>query len=161
MTLKLGDSLRRNIDAGLANSGHGVVVLSKNFFNKQWPQYELDALVQTEISQGRKCILPIWHGVTHQDVYSYSPSLADKVADLSTLGLDTLCHRISDVIGSPTNRPVNSRELSKPKNQHIDDEEKCPNCGQKGEIFGYEGGDGDSFCWFECDHCGHFQPLTG
>lgn len=36
--LRIGDSLRRKIDAGLANSRFGVVVLSPNFFAKNWPQ---------------------------------------------------------------------------------------------------------------------------
>ncbi len=160
MTLKLGDSLRRNIDKGLSASKFGVVIFSPSFFEKQWPQYELDSLVQIELNRGSKCILPIWHKVTHKDVFSYSPSLADKVADVSTLGLERLCTRISDVIGAPSLAP--QPQLLRPATTvaEIDDEEKCPKCGQKGEIFGYDGSEGDSFCWFECNHCGHFQPLT-
>src|SRR5207244_1479019 len=38
--LKLGDSLRRKIDQGLAQSRHGLVIMSKNFFSKPWPQKE-------------------------------------------------------------------------------------------------------------------------
>jgi hypothetical protein len=37
-TQTLGDSLRREIDHGLANSCFGIVVLSKYFFEKDWPQ---------------------------------------------------------------------------------------------------------------------------
>jgi TIR domain len=77
--LKLGDSLRRSIDSGLRQSRFGVVVLSKAFFAKQWPQYELDSLVAREIEEGR-VILPIWHGVSKLDVMNFSPRLADKVA---------------------------------------------------------------------------------
>ncbi len=36
-TLKLGDSLRRSIDSGLAQSRFGIVVLSHVFFQKEWP----------------------------------------------------------------------------------------------------------------------------
>ncbi|WP_280940082.1 TIR domain-containing protein [Mesorhizobium sp. L2C067A000] len=43
-TLKIGDSLRRNIDAGLRNSRFGIVVLSSAFFSKEWPARELDGL---------------------------------------------------------------------------------------------------------------------
>jgi hypothetical protein len=35
--LRIGDSLRRKIDYGLAHSTFGVVVLSKSFFAKGWP----------------------------------------------------------------------------------------------------------------------------
>jgi hypothetical protein len=41
-TLKVGDSLRRSIDQGLAKSRHGIVVISPNFLKKDWPQKELD-----------------------------------------------------------------------------------------------------------------------
>ncbi|HUF99820.1 MAG TPA: DUF1883 domain-containing protein, partial [Ilumatobacter sp.] len=44
-TLRIGDSLRRNIDHGIAKSRFGLVVLSNAFFAKGWPQYELDGLV--------------------------------------------------------------------------------------------------------------------
>lgn len=43
--LKIGDSLRRKIDTGLAKSRFGVIVLSRSFFGKGWTNYELDGLV--------------------------------------------------------------------------------------------------------------------
>ncbi len=77
--LNVGDSLRREIDRGLANSQFGVVVLSEFFFKKEWPQKELDGLVTLE-SKGLSRILPIWHKVSIDEVSHYSPTLADKVA---------------------------------------------------------------------------------
>ena len=78
-TLNVGDSLRREIDRGLAGSRFGVVVLSESFFKKEWPQKELDGLVALE-TQGLSRILPIWHKVSVDEVARYSPTLADKVA---------------------------------------------------------------------------------
>lgn len=79
--LRIGSSLRRSIDAGLANSRFGVVVLSEPFFRKGWANYELDGLVTREMSEGgRQLILPLWHRVTKDEVIRYSPSLADKLA---------------------------------------------------------------------------------
>jgi len=77
--LRIGDSLRRKIDAGLANSRFGIVVLSRSFFGKGWTNYELDGLVTRTIS-GEQILLPIWHEITKQELIEYSPSLADKVA---------------------------------------------------------------------------------
>ena len=77
--LRLGDSLRRKIDTGLANSRFGVVVLSRSFFQKEWPNYELDGLVTRAVS-GEQVMLPIWHEITKKELIEYSPSLADKVA---------------------------------------------------------------------------------
>jgi hypothetical protein len=77
--LRIGDSLRRKIDAGISRSRFGIVVLSVPFFSKSWPQYELDGLVTMAVS-GRQVLLPLWHGVSKNDVINQSPSLADKVA---------------------------------------------------------------------------------
>ena len=99
--LKIGDSLRRSIDKGLVNSRFGVVILSPSFFAKNWPQYELDGLVQREMNVG-KVILPIWHKVSKNEVLSYSPSLADKFAMSTTqYTLEELAAAISEVL-NPT-----------------------------------------------------------
>ena len=54
-------------------------MLSESFFEKGWPAYELDGLVTRTVS-GEQVLLPVWHGVTKQQVMDYSPSLADKLA---------------------------------------------------------------------------------
>src|SRR5215469_16836052 len=77
--LHLGDSLREKIDVGLKKCDYGIVVVSHAFFAKNWPQNELDALFALE-RQSRKIILPIWKGVTKDDVQEYSPLLAARLA---------------------------------------------------------------------------------
>ncbi|MCL2453450.1 MAG: toll/interleukin-1 receptor domain-containing protein [Alphaproteobacteria bacterium] len=96
--LKVGDSLRRSIDRGLAASRFGIVILSPSFFAKQWPQYELDGLVSKEM-EGGKVILPIWHKVSKTEVMSYSPSLADKMAlNTVTNTIEELAISLADVL---------------------------------------------------------------
>lgn len=82
-TLQPGDSISRPIDKGLANSKCGLVVLSNAFLQKRWPEYELRGLVSREISED-KVILPIWHGVTREQVIAFSPPLADRLAIVTT-----------------------------------------------------------------------------
>jgi len=77
--LKIGDSLIKKIDEGLRLSKYGIAVLSRDFFRKNWTEYELNGLVAREMN-GVKVILPIWHNVTRDEVLSFSPTLADKVA---------------------------------------------------------------------------------
>jgi len=77
--LRIGESLRRRIDQGLAASRFAVVVLSPSYFAKGWPQYELDGIVTLSVA-GRQNLLPIWHDLGHADVMAKSPSLADKLA---------------------------------------------------------------------------------
>lgn len=93
-TLELGDSIRRAIDRGLRQSRFGIVILSKAFFEKGWTQYELDALVERETSARAKVILPVWHGVSHDEVAEYSQALAGKRAARS----DDLEQVISEIV---------------------------------------------------------------
>jgi hypothetical protein len=97
-SLKVGDSLRRSIDQGLSQSRFGVVVLSPDFFKKQWSQWELDGLVARQNSGSGEVILPVWHQVGRDDVLNFSPPLADKVAVNSSLGLDEVARRLAAVI---------------------------------------------------------------
>ncbi len=96
--LRIGDSLRRRIDDGLAHSSFGVVIFSHSFFAKGWAQYELDGLVGLTIA-GRQRMLPIWHNISKDEVQSYSPSLADKVArTTATSSLADIATEIAAVI---------------------------------------------------------------
>jgi len=100
-TLTLGDSLRRSIDRGLAQSRYGVVILSPHFFAKEWTQYELDGLVTKEVSSG-KTILPVWHNITREDVSRFSPTLADKLAVSTGKGLNAVVEEILRALRVPT-----------------------------------------------------------
>ncbi len=95
-SLKLGDRLRESIEKGLAKSRYGVVIVSKNFFGKDWPQRELDALFSLE--RGEKKILPIWYGVSKEEVENYSTILASRVAAKSSEGIPQIVRKILDVI---------------------------------------------------------------
>lgn len=98
--LTVGDSLRRKIDEGLANSRYGIVVLSTSFFAKNWPQSELDGLFNKEVAgTGTKVILPVWHNITHAEVSEKSPMLAGRYAVNSEEGLDTVVRKLREAMG--------------------------------------------------------------
>ncbi len=100
--LRIGDSLRRKIDRGLANSRFGIVVISRDFIRKGWPNYELDGLV-TRAVDGQQILLPIWHNVTRDEVLEYSPSLADKVArSTATHTIEMIVAEIAEMILGPS-----------------------------------------------------------
>ena len=97
-SLRVGDSLRRSIDRGLAQSRFGIVVLSPHFFEKQWSQWELDGLVSRQMGSSDNVILPIWLGLTREEVLSYSPPLADKFALNADADLDEVVARLVEAI---------------------------------------------------------------
>jgi hypothetical protein len=106
--LRLGDSLREQIDQGLATCRFGIVILSRNFFSKEWPQRELNGLVARE-SSGNKIILPIWHEITQEEIGKYSPILADKVAVSTSKGLDIVANQILDVLNETEEQEQNQK----------------------------------------------------
>lgn len=79
ISLKLGDSLRRSIDTGLAKSAVGLIVISPHFIGKAWPERELAGLTSLALA-GRGRIIPLWHQIGHDDVLDFSPPLADLFA---------------------------------------------------------------------------------
>jgi hypothetical protein len=101
-TLRIGDSLRQKIDRGLSTSRVGLVVLSRSFVAKGWTNYELDGIVTRTIS-GEQILLPIWHDITKQEVVSFSPSLADKVArSTATHTVEEIAREIADLLQNRT-----------------------------------------------------------
>lgn len=44
LQMKVGQSIRQEIESGIAGCRFGVVIVSPHFFAKQWTQAELDAL---------------------------------------------------------------------------------------------------------------------
>lgn len=104
LTLEVGDSLRESIDKGLSSSTFGVVVLSHAFFAKQWPTRELNGLVAKAMGEGRKVVLPVWHGIGRQEVESYSYPLADLVAARSDEGVEAVADSLERVVrnGAPS-----------------------------------------------------------
>ena len=96
--LKIGDSLRKKIDKGIANSNFGIIVISRDFISKGWTNYELDGLI-TRAVNGEQTMLPIWHNITKREVIDYSPSLADKLArNTSDFTVEEIADEITDLI---------------------------------------------------------------
>ncbi len=97
--LRIGNNLRRKIDAGLSRSRFGIVVLSPSFFAKNWTQYELDGLVTREMT-GEQIILPLWHRLTKVEIIRQSPSLAGRVArSTSDFTIEEIAREIAEVVG--------------------------------------------------------------
>lgn len=87
--LKVGDSLLKKISEGLASCDYGVVILSHHFFAKKWPTAELNGLFALE-EPSKKVILPVWKGLTEDDVKKYSPILADRKAADGDAGVEAV-----------------------------------------------------------------------
>jgi hypothetical protein len=78
--LRWGDRLRSRIDDGLKRSQFVIVVLSNAFLRmKKWTEYELDSAFALETVREER-ILPLWHGITPEELVEYSPGLSNRLA---------------------------------------------------------------------------------
>lgn len=102
IVLKIGDSIRENVDLGLGNARFVVVILSKDYLRKPWPKREFNGLVTIEMAEGRTIMLPIWHKISSDEIRSFSSPLADKVALRTTDGNDHIVEKIVELFGPPT-----------------------------------------------------------
>ncbi|MPS31452.1 MULTISPECIES: toll/interleukin-1 receptor domain-containing protein [unclassified Salinivibrio] len=98
-SLKIGDSLRESIEKGLKESKKCILVLSPSFIsNSGWTKKEFNSIIMREIFDKNNVILPIWHNVSAEDVYNYSPDLLDRFGLQSSLGPAELAEKIVEKI---------------------------------------------------------------
>jgi len=97
--LVLGSSLFEDINKGLAECDYGIVILSHSFFNKKWPQHELNALFSLE-DKNKKIILPVWHNISYEEIRNYSPILSDRLSVNSNEGIPVIVKEINRAIES-------------------------------------------------------------
>lgn len=88
-----GLRLRKQMEDGLKQASFGVVLVTTTLFTKRWAIEELDALYNLEsLDEGK--IIPIWYGVTYDQVRSASPMLSSRSAILH----ETVAHTVDQLM---------------------------------------------------------------
>jgi hypothetical protein len=107
-SLQPGDSLRESIENGLKECSHCILVLTPEFLNNEgWGKREFDSIFTREIVEESNIIIPIWSNVSREQVYEYSPALADRVGIQWEEGVHSVAKEIKDVI-NPQSAHLNS-----------------------------------------------------
>jgi hypothetical protein len=112
--LHVGDSLMEKIDFGLKNSDFGIVILSKNFFQKSWTKNELNGLNSKAMIGNRKVILPVWHKITSKYLSEHSPILVGLVAVRTDAGIEKVAEKLGKAIENERNKAANIMKSSLP-----------------------------------------------
>jgi len=78
--IKWGDSITEKVNEGLRISRYVIVVISKYFLLKRWPQRELNSVLNVESSTGKVRVLPLIVGTDEVkgDIFQKYPLLNDK-----------------------------------------------------------------------------------
>lgn len=76
-TIEWGDEWKKKIYEGLETSEFAIIVISENFFDRDWTELELQNLLNRQNAEGQKLILPILHGVSPEQLKKKYPAVAD------------------------------------------------------------------------------------
>ncbi|MGH2776455.1 MAG: toll/interleukin-1 receptor domain-containing protein [Actinomycetota bacterium] len=96
--LRLGESITRQIDLGIARSKVGVILVTQELLEgRYWTEREMGAFIST-----RKRIIPVLDGPTFDDLGTYSPLLVDlKGLSTENMGFDEIAEKIARAISLP------------------------------------------------------------
>lgn len=72
-----GDNWKEKILNGTAQSEFAVIVISENFFGREWTERELKEFLQQQNSSHQKTILPLLYNITRDDLLSKYPFLEE------------------------------------------------------------------------------------
>lgn len=72
-----GDNWKDKILRGTQKSEFAVIVISENFFDREWTEKELAEFLGRQNRNGQKLILPILHNITLEQLQQQYPSVAD------------------------------------------------------------------------------------
>ena len=91
-SLEWGDNWKNRILDGTAKAEFAIIVISENFFDREWTEKELNEFLHRQNTSGQKVILPILHGISAGDLRQKYPSVADIQAINSA---DHTCDQIA------------------------------------------------------------------
>lgn len=75
--LSWGDNWKRVILDGTANSEFAIIVISKNFFDREWTEKELSEFLNQQNESGQKIVLPLLYDITLDELKKHYPELGD------------------------------------------------------------------------------------
>ena len=75
--LEWGDNWKDRILNGTKKAEFAIIVISENFFDREWTERELSEFLNRQNRNGQKLILPILHNITVQQLKDKYPTVAD------------------------------------------------------------------------------------
>lgn len=76
-SIQWGDNWKDRILDGVSKSEFAIIVISKNFFDREWTEKELYELLNRQNESKQKIVLPILKGITVEELRSKYPLVAN------------------------------------------------------------------------------------
>lgn len=77
VSLSWGDNWKSKILNGTAASEFAIIVISENFFDREWTEIELTEFFNRQNANGQKIVLPLLHKISVEDMKKHYPYLAE------------------------------------------------------------------------------------
>lgn len=75
--LSWGDNWKQVILEGTEKSEFAIIVISENFFGREWTERELNEFLHRQNTSGQKIVLPLLHNITLEKLKEHYPELGD------------------------------------------------------------------------------------
>ena len=89
--LSWGDRWKQIILDGTSASEFAIIVISNNFFGREWTERELNEFLNLQNSTGQKMVLPLLHNITLDDLKRHYPELGELQV------IDTQCYTKEEI----------------------------------------------------------------
>ncbi len=90
-TLEWGDNWKDKILEGVEKAEFAIIVISENFFGREWTEIELTEFLSRQNRNGQKIILPILHGISVAEIQEKYPAVAEiQALDSSKYSCDEI-----------------------------------------------------------------------
>lgn len=90
-SLEWGDNWKDRILNGTKKAEFAIIVISDNFFDREWTERELNEFLNRQNRNGQKLILPILHNITVSQLQEKYSSIADiQAIDSSKYSCDQI-----------------------------------------------------------------------
>ena len=89
--LEWGDNWKDRILNGTEKAEFAIIVISENFFDREWTEIELVEFLNRQNRNGQKLILPILHNISVEQLKTKYPTVADiQAIDSSQYSCDEI-----------------------------------------------------------------------
>lgn len=96
-SIKWGDKWKQRILEGVESSEFAIIVISENFFGREWTEKELNELLNRQNDSGQKIILPLLHNITTEQLENKYPDVADiQAISTSDYNCDEIVHLFAE-----------------------------------------------------------------
>lgn len=75
--LSWGDDWKKVLLEGTEKSEFAIIVISENFFDREWTERELEEFLKRQNTSGQKIVLPLLHNISLDMLKEQYPTLAD------------------------------------------------------------------------------------